>query len=54
MDMGFTIGFWVIWTFIAFWIGFLAHWWSARKHRRLLKLYRQQAQALRKWNSPIE
>jgi hypothetical protein len=45
---------WFIWTLIAFGAGVLTHWWATRKQRRLLKLYRRQAQALRTWGSPIE
>lgn len=45
---------WFLWTLIAFWAGFLAHWWATRKQRRLLKLYRKQARVLRQWGSPVE
>ncbi|HZO71440.1 MAG TPA: hypothetical protein VFB60_04505 [Ktedonobacteraceae bacterium] len=45
---------WFFWTLLVFWIGFVTHWWASRKQRRLLKAYRQQAQALRQWVRPLE
>ncbi len=43
-----------VWTFIAFIAGVIVHWWGTRRQRRLLKMYRQQAQARRQLSRPIE
>lgn len=47
-----AIGF--AWTLLAFGAGAGVAWLAGRKQRRLLKHYRQQALALRKWSRPIE
>jgi hypothetical protein len=49
-----TVILWFIWTLIAFGCGALVHWMATRKQRRLLKLYRQQAQARRVWTRSVE
>lgn len=45
---------WFLWTVVAFWVGFLTHWWLTRKQRRLLKRYQRQARVLKDWARPLE
>jgi uncharacterized iron-regulated membrane protein len=42
------------WTLLSFFTGVIVHWWSTRKQRRLLKMYRIRESERRRWNRPIE
>ena len=49
-----AVVFFFLWTIFVFGVGMLTHWMLTYKQRKLLKMYRKQARALRQWGSPIE